>query len=145
MGEMLDKVPKRHYHSPLKCNISFQNDFPQKPWDWKSCFISCRDAVRKDKKSWNSRQNRESLQVFNRLVWFEDFSDISYEYVYPTIKQCLLPIPIATSFAILEQPTVILSFVFASEAGRARCVVICINLTPAQLKWLTEQKNPKSL
>lgn len=41
--------------------------------------------------------------------------------------------------------SVILSFAFVSEAGRARCVVICINLTPAQLKWLTEQKNPKSL
>lgn len=60
----------------------------------------------KIKKSWNSQQNRESLQVCNRLVWFEDFSDISYGYVYPTIKQCLPPIPMATSFAILEQPIV---------------------------------------
>ena len=27
---------------------SFQNDFPQKPWDWECC-----EAVRTDKKSWD--------------------------------------------------------------------------------------------
>ena len=39
---------------------SFQNDFLQKPWDWECC---C-EAVRKDKKLWDSRQNSESWQVW---------------------------------------------------------------------------------
>ena len=45
------------------------------------------------------------------------------------------PLTIVISFAVLEQSRVI-----AGQAGRARCIVICIN--PAPLKWLTEQKNP---
>ena len=44
------------------------------------------------------------------------------------------------SFAFLEQSKVILSFVFAGQAERVRCIVICINSTP--LKRVTEQKNP---
>ena len=44
-------------------------------------------------------------------------------------------------FAILEQSRVILSFVFAVQAGRARCIVICINPTHTQM-IRTEQKNP---
>ena len=44
-----------------------------------------------------------------------------------------IPLIIANSFAILEQSRVILSFVFAGQAGRARCIVICINPTHAQM------------
>ena len=39
----------------------------------------------------------------------------------------------AISFAILEQFRVIHDFVFADQAGRVRCIVICINSTPNQM------------
>ena len=65
------------------------------------------------------------------------------------IEQCLSPalakspIIITISFAILEQSRVILSIVFAGQAERVCCIVICINSAPnLQIKWLTEQKNP---
>ena len=41
-----------------KVTFHFRMIFQQKPWDW-DC---CREAVRKDKKSWDSRQNRGSWQ-----------------------------------------------------------------------------------
>ena len=41
-----------------KVTFHFRMIFQQKPWDWDSC----REAVRKDKKSWDSRQNRGSWQ-----------------------------------------------------------------------------------
>ena len=61
------------------------------------------------------------------------------------MKQCLPPalnkilLFIAISFAILEQFRVILDFVFADQAGRVRCIVICINSTPNQMIDGTEQ------
>ena len=42
-------------------------------------------------------------------------------------------------FAILEQSRVILSFVFAGQAGRVRCIVICINSAPTQMIDGTEK------
>ena len=64
----------------------------------------------------------------NRLVFFEDFSDVSYSYKsLARTKQCLppalykSPLIIAISFAILEPPRFILSFVLAGQAGRVRC------------------------
>ena len=44
-----------------------------------------------------------------------------------------IPLIIANSFAILEQSSVILNFAFTGQAGRARCIVICINPTHAQM------------
>ena len=49
------------------------------------------------------------------------------------------PLIIAISFAILEQSGVILSFVFAGQARRVLCIVICINSTPTQMIDGTEQ------
>ena len=75
----------------------------------------------------------------SRSVFFEDFSNLSYSclvqekgnaYLLPSTK---IPLIIANSFAILEQSRVIRSFVFAGQAGRARCIVICINPTHAQM------------
>ena len=77
----------------------------------------------------------------NRSVFFEDFSNLSYSclvqekgnaYLLPSTK---IPLIIANSFAILEQSRVIRSFVFAGQAGRARCIVICINPTSSLLCW----------
>ena len=45
----------------------------------------------------------------------------------------------AISFAILEQFRVILDIVFADQAGRVRCIVICINSTPNQMIDGTEK------
>ena len=45
-----------------------------------------------------------------------------------------IPLIIANSFAILEQSSVdILNFALTGQAGRARCIVICINPTHAQM------------
>ena len=67
----------------------------------------------------------------NRLVFFEeDFSDHSYSCLLPSTKS---PLIIAISFAILEQSRVILSFVFAGQARRVLCIVICINSAPTQM------------
>ena len=46
---------------------------------------------------------------------------------------------IAISFVVLEQSTVILSFVFEGQAGRVRCIAICINSTPTQMIDGTEK------
>ena len=43
------------------------------------------------------------------------------------------------SFAVLEQSGVILSFVFEGQAGRVRCIVICINSAPTQMIDGTEK------
>ena len=43
------------------------------------------------------------------------------------------------SFAVLEQSVVILSFVFEGQAGRVRCIVICINSAPTQMIDGTEK------
>ena len=59
----------------------------------------------------------------NRLVFFEDFPDHSYSCLLPSTKS---PLIIAISFAVLEQSRVILSFVFAGQARRVLCIVICI-------------------
>ena len=82
----------------------------------------------------------------NRSVYFEDFSDLSHSCLLEQKSTvCLLPstkIPliIAISFAILEQSRVILSFVFAGQAGRARCIVICIKSTHTQMIEETEKR-----
>ena len=74
-----------------------------------------------------------------RSVFFEDFSDLSYSCIsqgksnvcpLPSTK---IPLIITISFAIPEQSKVILSFVFAGQDGRARCIVICINPTHTQM------------
>ena len=44
----------------------------------------------------------------------------------------------AISFAVLEQSRVILSFVFEGQAGRLRCILICINSSPTQMIDRTE-------
>ena len=44
-----------------------------------------------------------------------------------------------SSSAILEQSRVILTFVFAGQAGRVRCIVICINSSPTQMIDGTEK------
>ena len=41
----------------------FRQSFPKIPWDWEPC----RETVRNGKKSWDSRQNRESWQVCQGL------------------------------------------------------------------------------
>ena len=50
-----------------------------------------------------------------------------------------IPLIIAICFAILEQFRVILNFVLAGQAGRVRCIVICINSTPSQMIDGTEK------
>ena len=72
----------------------------------------------------------------NRLVFFEDFSDHSYSCLLPSTKS---PLIIAISFAILEQSGVILSFVFAGQARRVLCIVICINSAPTKMIDGTEK------
>ena len=80
-----------------------------------------------------------------RSVFFEDFSDRSYSCLSQEKNNvCLLPstrmpLIIAISFAIPEQSKVILSFVFAGQAERARCIVICINPTHTQMIDGTEK------
>ena len=80
-----------------------------------------------------------------RSVFFEDFSDLSYSCLSQEKSNvCLLPstrmpLIIAISFAIPEQSKVILSFVFAGQAERARCIVICINPTHTQMIDGTEK------
>ena len=44
-----------------------------------------------------------------------------------------------SAFAILEQSKVILSFVFAGQAGRVRCIVININSAPTKMFDGTEK------
>ena len=46
---------------------------------------------------------------------------------------------IAISFVVLEQSTVILSFVFEGQAGRVRCIMICINPAPTKMIDATEK------
>ena len=58
----------------------------------------------------------------NRLVFFEDFFDPSYSCLLPSIKS---PLIITISF--------IVSFAFVGQAGRMRCIVICINSVPTQM------------
>ena len=77
-----------------------------------------------------------SVSGNNRLVFFEDFSDHSYSCLLPSKKS---PLMIAISFAILEQSRVILSFVFAGQARRVLCIVICINSAPTQMIDGTEK------
>ena len=72
----------------------------------------------------------------NRLVFFEYFSDHSYSCLLPLTKS---PLIIAISFAILEQSGVILSSVFAGQARRVLCIVICINSAPTQMIDGTEK------
>ena len=73
------------------------------------------------------------------------FSDRSYSCLSQEKSNvCLLPstrmpLIIAISFAIPEQSKVILSFVFAGQAERARCIVICINPTHTQMIDVTEK------
>ena len=76
----------------------------------------------------------------NRSVFFEDFSDPSFSYL---MSASCPPQKFHSSsrFRYSEQSRVILSFVFAVQAGRARCIVICINPTHTQM-IRTEQKNP---
>ena len=75
----------------------------------------------------------------SRSVFFEDFSNLSYSCLVQEkgnaylLRSTKIPLIIANSFAILEQSRVIRSFVFAGQAGRARCIVICINPTHAQM------------
>ena len=47
-----------------KVTFHFRMIFPQKPWAWDSC----REAVRTDKKTWDSRQNRGSWQQVLRIT-----------------------------------------------------------------------------
>ena len=81
----------------------------------------------------------------DRLVFFEAFYDLSYPCLLQELSNiCLLPstkipLTIAISLAILEQFRVILNFVFAGQAGRVRCIVICINSTPTQMIDGTEK------
>ena len=72
----------------------------------------------------------------NRLVFFEDLSDHSYSCLLPSTKSSLI---IAISFAILEQSRVILSFVFAGQARRVLCILICINSALTQVIDGTEK------
>ena len=72
----------------------------------------------------------------NRLVFFEDFSDIPYSFLLPSTKS---PLIIAISFAIREQSGVILSFVFAGQDRRVIFIVICINSAPTQVIDGTEK------
>ena len=80
-----------------------------------------------------------------RLVFFEAFYDLSHSCLLQEYSNvCLLPstkIPliVAIAFTIFEQFRVILSFVFAGQAGRVRCIVICINSTPTQMIDGTEK------
>ena len=77
------------------------------------------------------------VALFRAIIdFFEDFSDRSYSCLLPSTKS---PLIIAISFAILEQSRVILSFVFAGQAGRVRCIVICINSAPTQMIDGTEK------
>ena len=65
----------------------------------------------------------------SRPVFFNYFSDLYYSCLLKEKSNvCLLlstkiPLIITISFAILEQSRVILSFVFARQAGRVRCIV----------------------
>ena len=65
----------------------------------------------------------------SRPVFFNYFSDFYYSCLLKEKSNvCLLlstkiPLIITISFAILEQSRVILSFVFARQAGRVRCIV----------------------
>ena len=72
----------------------------------------------------------------DRLAFFEYFSDHSYSCLLPLTKS---PPTIAISVAILEQSGVILSFVFAGQARRVLCIVICINSAPTQMIDGTEK------
>ena len=67
----------------------------------------------------------------HRLVCFEDFFWSFLFLSLARIKQCLPPstevsLTMVISFTILEQSRVIHCFVFAGQAGRLRCIVICI-------------------
>ena len=67
----------------------------------------------------------------HRLVCFEDFFWSFLFLSLARIKQCLPPstevsLTMVISFTILEQSRVIHSFVFAGQAGRVHCIVICI-------------------
>ena len=79
---------------------------------------------------------RAIIDQFSTQI-FLIFLILSYVCLLPWTK---IPLIIAISFAILERSRVILSFVFAVQAGRARCTVICINPTHTQM-FRTEQKN----
>ena len=67
----------------------------------------------------------------HRLVCFEDFFWSFLFLSLARIKQCLPPstevsLTMVISFTILEQSRVIHSVVVAGQAGRVRCIVICI-------------------
>ena len=68
----------------------------------------------------------------NRLVFFEDFSDIPYSFLLPSTKS---PLIIAISFAIREQSGVI----HAGQDRRVLFIVICINSAPTQVIDGTEK------
>ena len=86
-----------------------------------------------------------SVSGNGRLVFFQAFYDLSYSCLLqedsnvcigPSTKS---PLIIAISFTILEQFGVILNFVFAGQAWRVHCNVICINFTPTQMIDGTEK------
>ena len=67
----------------------------------------------------------------HQLVCFEDFFWSFLFLSLTRIKQCLPPstevsLTMVISFTILEQSRFIHSFVFAGQAGRVHCIVICI-------------------
>ena len=68
----------------------------------------------------------------NRLVFFEDFSDIPYSFLLPSTKS---PLIIAISLAIREQSGVI----HAGQDRRVLFIVICINSAPTQVIDGTEK------
>ena len=82
------------------------------------------------------------ITLFRAIIdWFSSkiflfFFYHSYSCLLPSTKS---PLIIAISFAILEQSGVILSFVFAGQARRVLCIVICINSAPTQMIDGTEK------
>ena len=74
----------------------------------------------------------------NRLVFFEHFPDHSYSCL-DLLPSTRSPLFFASSFAILEQSRVILSFVFAGQARQVLCIVMSINSAPTQMIDGTEK------
>ena len=77
----------------------------------------------------------------HRLVCFEDFFWSFLFLSLARIKQCLPPstevsLTMVISFTILEQSRVIHSVVVAGQAGRVRCIVICITCSSDRSKFL---------
>ena len=95
-----------------------------------SRFVACDSPVSGNIKS------TSFLRRFFRSFLFLSFSRIKQCLPPPSTKS---PLIIAISFAILEQSRVILGFVFAGQAGRVRCIVICINSAPTQMIDGTEK------